>query len=571
MGPRSKSAARFAAGGVLIAGAPGIGSVLIQHAGALDASSVITPQSVFNVVNTNDSGTGSLRQAVLDANANAGADTITFDPSVTGTITLTSGQLAIRNDGLTITGPGMDVLNISGNDSSHVFYMYSDVTGDVTISGLEISHGFARNGAGFAAQGNGDVTIDSVKFDNNHSYMWAAVYLCHNGAATITNSVISDNYADGRISALFAWHMSVTDVTLSGTTISGNSGLGTAVGLGTTQTSITVSDSTFESNTARTYVQPILELRSDNVQDQTIVRNVTVSGNTAPYGDSSALQFYGPGNAVLANSTVVDNTTTGVATVAGSGYTTQLAIDQSTITGNTQFGFRRVRGLLDPAVHGSVLSGNLIGDIADGTGNGLNISTDHSVVGTTGSGVTVTDTGGTLRNVTDLMLEQLSDNGGPTKTMQPLADSPLIDAGGSTVPTFPGNQYDQRGAGFDRVSGSALDIGAVEVQAPTITGVSPSTGSTAGGTTIMVTGTGFSVGMTVTVGGVACTNVTVTSAISATCVTPGGTAGAADVVVDLSGLTATLPDSFTYEEPAPTTTSAPTTAAEDPVVPEFTG
>ena len=34
--------------------------------------------AIFTVTNTNDSGPGSLRQAILDANASAGADTITF-------------------------------------------------------------------------------------------------------------------------------------------------------------------------------------------------------------------------------------------------------------------------------------------------------------------------------------------------------------------------------------------------------------------------------------------------------------------------------------------------------------
>lgn len=47
---------------------------------------VMSPQTVsaatFTVVNTSDSGSGSLRQAIIDANANAGPDTITFDTSV---------------------------------------------------------------------------------------------------------------------------------------------------------------------------------------------------------------------------------------------------------------------------------------------------------------------------------------------------------------------------------------------------------------------------------------------------------------------------------------------------------
>ena len=37
------------------------------------------PAATFNVTNTNDSGSGSLRQAILDANAAGGADTIAFN------------------------------------------------------------------------------------------------------------------------------------------------------------------------------------------------------------------------------------------------------------------------------------------------------------------------------------------------------------------------------------------------------------------------------------------------------------------------------------------------------------
>ena len=57
----------------------------------------------FTVANTNDAGPGSLRQAVLDANASAGADVIDF--GVTGTIVLTTGELVIT-ESVAINGPG---------------------------------------------------------------------------------------------------------------------------------------------------------------------------------------------------------------------------------------------------------------------------------------------------------------------------------------------------------------------------------------------------------------------------------------------------------------------------------
>ena len=87
----------------------------------------------FTVLITGDSGVGSLRQAVLDANAAAGADTIVFDGRLDGqAIVLASGPLEIR-DSVTITGPGrdklvvrsdhpeIDIVRIGGNGISVAF------------------------------------------------------------------------------------------------------------------------------------------------------------------------------------------------------------------------------------------------------------------------------------------------------------------------------------------------------------------------------------------------------------------------------------------------------------------
>jgi hypothetical protein len=60
----------------------------------------------ITVTNTNDSGPGSLRQALVDAND---GDTITF--AVTGTIGLTSGELSVAKN-ITLSGPGAENLAI---------------------------------------------------------------------------------------------------------------------------------------------------------------------------------------------------------------------------------------------------------------------------------------------------------------------------------------------------------------------------------------------------------------------------------------------------------------------------
>ncbi|MFO7694274.1 MAG: IPT/TIG domain-containing protein [Vicinamibacterales bacterium] len=91
----------------------------------------------------------------------------------------------------------------------------------------------------------------------------------------------------------------------------------------------------------------------------------------------------------------------------------------------------------------------------------------------------------------------------------------------------------------------------VALPAPTISAISPSSGSTAGGTTVTLTGTNFASGATVTIGGVAATGVTVLSSTSLRAVTGARAAGAADVVVAVGTQSATLVRGYTYAVPGP--------------------
>ena len=90
--------------------------------------------ATITVVNTNDNGPGSLRQALADA---VDGDTINFNSSLNGQrITLTSGELLV-DKGVTISGPGANTLAVDANHASRVFHIASGKT--VTISGLSIT------------------------------------------------------------------------------------------------------------------------------------------------------------------------------------------------------------------------------------------------------------------------------------------------------------------------------------------------------------------------------------------------------------------------------------------------
>ena len=123
-----------------------------------------TVPSTFTVHHLADAGTGSLRAAIADANANPGTDQIRFAPSARdGTIALTSGELVIT-DAVRIDGPGTGRLAVSGNDASRVFRI--GVGAVVSIDDLTVTHGRAA-GQGGGILNAGTLTLSHVTLSDN--------------------------------------------------------------------------------------------------------------------------------------------------------------------------------------------------------------------------------------------------------------------------------------------------------------------------------------------------------------------------------------------------------------------
>ncbi|NIQ97106.1 MAG: family 16 glycosylhydrolase, partial [Desulfuromonadales bacterium] len=122
---------------------------------------LIPPPTEITVVNTNDSGDGSLRQAIADV---ASGGTITFDPGLTGgTITLTSGPLAIGKD-LTIDGSAAPGLTISGNNTTRVLIINPGATAN--INALVITGGLGNAQAG-GIRNNGTLNLSNSTVTGN--------------------------------------------------------------------------------------------------------------------------------------------------------------------------------------------------------------------------------------------------------------------------------------------------------------------------------------------------------------------------------------------------------------------
>jgi Right handed beta helix region len=126
--------------------------------------------ATFIVTNLADDGTGSLRDAVAQANDRTGADVITFKPGLTGMIPVLAGQMIVT-DTLTIKGPGAEEVALSAMNSSRMFFAFDgDVTKDspLSISGLSLFAG-SFSGSGGAISSQESLTIKGCVLMDNRS------------------------------------------------------------------------------------------------------------------------------------------------------------------------------------------------------------------------------------------------------------------------------------------------------------------------------------------------------------------------------------------------------------------
>jgi hypothetical protein len=421
--------------------------------GALAAGAVLAGAghggaATFTVTNTNDSGPGSLRQALIDSNAAAGADDIVFTVAPPATISLLSALPQVMGP-LTITGPGASNLTIRRDPAAPSFGIL-DVAATaapaVIISGVTLTSGAAASGGAVNISPTGALTV------------------------TILDSVISDNTAGngGGIAVGGTPAFGVgPSLTVRRTVIDGNTAAIRGGGINLSRSNpVILEESTLSGNVAGSIGGGLYRFGYNG--GPVDIRDVTISGNTAVSGAGLRFEDFFPSTITVQNSTISGN----MAGQAGGGLMrqsiiqgNQLIVLHSTITLNDAAGQGGGGIFLQagPAtLRNTIVSGNTGGGGPDILATGpssavtVNFSAVGSPVGWTPSGTS----GNNLPFGTNLMLGPLQNNGGLTPTHEPGPNGPPVNAGD---PAFvPPPDFDQRGSGFVRVVGGILDIGAVE-------------------------------------------------------------------------------------------------------------
>lgn len=379
------------------------------------------------VTNSNDSGMGSLRQAVIDASAGS---TITFALTTNGNTIMLDSEITIDKE-LTINGNGDDNTIISGNGSSRIFVIAD--ADDVTINNIAFTDGAASDNGGAISVTDTNVLINNSSFSNNTAsgatagMGGGALYITGTSEVTVNASTFTENEADGSAGSGGAILVGTgSNLTVNGCTITGNMSVragGGIEGNSGAGTMITLTDVTLEGNSTASnpgnggglHITGAGDtmitggIVTDNTAtaeggglwngtgtmniDGTVITSNTASGAGADQGGGGIYNLNG-GTLVIANATISDNTADGTLGSGGgilNDVGSQLTITDTEISGNTAI--RAGGGIEDNSGTSTIiltnveLTGNSVSG-PPGNGGGLHI---------TGSG-SATITGGTVSN-----------------------------------------------------------------------------------------------------------------------------------------------------------------------------
>ena len=487
-----------------------LGATVLFTAGAEAAT--------FTVSNLDDSGAGSLRDAVEQANANGEDDVITFQAALSGTIELAGADrdIEITGEGLELRGPGADEVTVDANEGGRIFTLYGfDAPGEeVSISDLTLTGGLYAGGSGGAINSveafNGidanaaELTIaDAVITGNSAQFAGGGVNV-RGGSLTIADSLVAENgtaYSGGGVEVADTEGDRPTEVVVRNSSVTGNASgsVGGGLSIEGASAATVIERSTISGNSTGTggggiYIDDDLGGEAPVTIDRSTISGNSAAGNplTPPSPQGGGIHVHGPSAAVtIQNTTISGNSTSGQGggiaadSDAGTGGD-ELVVRNSTVAhnaaGEVGGGIYRDSYLAGYSLYGSddvrisstIVAGNSAPSGADlgeapeiNTGDGAFVLGFSLVESEEDVPAALTeDPAGSNLIGAGPGIGPLADNGGPTATHLPAPRSLAVDRG-----IADGLATDQRGlartADFSAPNppgGDGTDIGSVEVQ-----------------------------------------------------------------------------------------------------------
>jgi hypothetical protein len=376
----------------------------------------------FTVSNTNDTGAGSLRQAMADAVAAGTGPHVINASGVTGTVSLQSALPTITNTNITIHGPTSGTLTVTRGAAANfrIFYV-TNASGaaSLTVNRLTMTNGVGTVDMEAVGVGGGIAVKDSTLVLNY---------------CTVSGCTSASNGGGIHLGGTVGSNGTLNFCTISGNTTTGGAGGGISAtdGTGSASHVLNLNNCTISGNSTGSAAGGGVTL----VRATGNFRNCTISGNTSASTGGGVNTGSSAATLNAINCTITNNTcTTAGGGIRGSG------------TGGS------VANLINTLVVGNKMGPSTPDDTNWGTGTrtaknsviGVHIGTAYNTV--TASQI------GSAASPKVVNLGSLANNGGVTQTHQLLSSTPelAIDLGSNADASQLAT--DQRGVGYNRFNG----------------------------------------------------------------------------------------------------------------------
>ncbi|MCL4254232.1 MAG: right-handed parallel beta-helix repeat-containing protein [Anaerolineae bacterium] len=320
-------------------------------------------------------GTGTISQAVADANAGGGI--ITF--ACGGTI-IFDNQLVISAD-----------VTINSNGNTVIF----DEAGD--------------NNRFFVVNGGASLTLNGFTLQNGNSSFGGAIY--NNGTLTVTNSTFTDNSSTGVGGAID----NDGTLTVSNSTFTGNSATNGGAIMNFSSGTITISNNTFTTNSVSSSGGAIFA----GISGTLTISDNTFTNNSAT--DGGAIFTDGSGTMTISNNTFTTNSATGFGGAIYQDSFSTLTINNNTFTSNSAQSGGAIANDGTIIINTSTFTGNLVNGAGGAIWNNATMTVNTSTL--TGNSATSTggiaNGGGLSINTSILMNNSSSDFGAAIRNFGP--------------------------------------------------------------------------------------------------------------------------------------------------------
>jgi hypothetical protein len=462
------------------------GDLVVDNTDFHDNSSTQTPsltaQHVAGTTTvTNSAFTGNSGESGGGVNISTSGAVTLSNSTFTDNLTSNSGGGAnfYLNNSVTVINSTFTNSDASSNGGGALYI--SEVSGLASIESSSFVNcdSQSNNGGAVVVSETTALDITGSTFTNNSTVLnGGAAYLLRTGETFLSDNTFSQNDSDISGGAIYFGDLDDTLEITNSTFNANTSGAdGSAVQIPDVDQFVEVAFSTFSGNVTSGVDGGALGATVVSTGGRILVFNDTFSNNLAATTVNTGGTSLGFGTiqtgaiVAIANSTFFEpNPLTNPVIVVtdeveAGAQDGQLYLMSSTVVGNGAIAVDTNNGFI--LTTSSIIDGDGASGMYDPffVNVGVNVNLEWSIL-TSPVNLVFTIPAAGNQYSTDPQLGALALNGGPTRTMLPAAASPAIDAGDPAYGL--GFTEDQRGAGFARIVGARIDLGAAERQLTTL-------------------------------------------------------------------------------------------------------